>query len=353
MPDDGLLGRAGRATGAAFPSTHEPTVSRAPELRAATDAEIQAISRESHALWGAGLDVDAYVAFWGELRASPWGRRHYRHCVWVDARGEVLSSVKLYRVRMRLLGHEVQATGIGAVFTPRAHRREGHAAAMLRTVLHEARAEGASLAILFTDIGVEYYARLGFTALPCEESWGTLARVGRPPAGLSARALEADDLDDVGAAHDAWCAGRPIAFLRDRLHWEYLLLRADAFYRRLDGSGLCDRYRVAMRDGAFAGYLVAVEGNGQWVLREVGSVGGDPDVMADIVRLGAHAARTEGVRQLYGWLAPELVARLPELRLTHAVRRHAVPMIRVLDPRLDTGRLLASSDLFLPFLDQF
>jgi predicted N-acetyltransferase YhbS len=325
----------------------------APTLRAASPDEIEAVYRESHALWGAGLSFSDYVQFWADVRETDWARDHYRHLVWVDGRGGVLSSLKLYRPQVRLGIRRVWAAGIGAVFTPVRHRRKGHAAAMLRALLDEARGRGDAFAILFTDIGTEYYARLGFRELDATESWGRLPARLKSPAGLTLRPMTAHDLHDVRLAHDAWCGPRPFAFLRDQEQWGYLLVRAASFYRRYDGSDLAHRYRLALRDGRFCGYLVAVEGVGQWVVREAGAVDGDVDLMADILRAGGVEARAAGLQQVYGWLAPGLAPRLPEWRLRTEPRKQAIPMVAALDDALAWPHTGAGDEVFLPFLDQF
>jgi len=322
-------------------------------LSVASPTEIEAIYRESHALWGAGLSYSDYVEFWADVRETGWARDHYRHLVWADGRGGILSSLKLYRPEVRLGRRRVRAAGIGAVFTPVRHRRKGHAAAMLRAVVQEARRRGDAFAILFTDIGTEYYARLGFQALPAFESWGRLPARLRAATGLSLRSMDVEDLPRVREAHDSWCAPRPFAFLRDDAQWGYLLVRAASFYRRYDGSDLTQRYRLALRDGRFCGYLVAVEGVGQWVVREVGARDGDLDVMADILRAGGMEARAAGLHQVYGWLAPGLAERMPEWRLRTEPRKQAIPMVAPLDEGFGWQDLGPGEDGFLPFLDQF
>jgi predicted N-acetyltransferase YhbS len=322
-------------------------------LRVASPSEIEAIYRESHALWGAGLGFSDYVQFWADVRETGWARDHYRHLVWGEGRGAVLSSLKLYRPEVRVGTRRLRVAGIGAVFTPVRHRRKGHGAAMLRALLDESRQRGDAFAILFTDIGTEYYARLGFRELPARESWGRLPARARATSGLSLRPMTMQDLAEVRLAHDAWCTPRSFAFLRDQEQWAYLLVRAASFYRRYDGSDLAQRYRLALRDGRFCGYLVAVEGVGQWVVREAGALDGDLDVMADILRAGGLEARAAGLQQVYGWFAPGLAERLPEWRLRSEVRKQAIPMVAPLDGSVGWRDFGGGDDAFLPFLDQF
>src|SRR5262245_16645446 len=101
---------------------------------------------------------------WDELAGTAWGRRWFSWRAWVDDDGDVLSSLKLYRPLVRLGERVSRAAAIGAVFTPRRDRRRGHAASLILATLEEAEGRGDHPAFLFTDIGVEYYAALGFRA---------------------------------------------------------------------------------------------------------------------------------------------------------------------------------------------
>src|SRR5262245_56533482 len=102
---------------------------------------------------------------WDELARTAWGRRWFSWRAFVDDDGQVLSSLKLYRPKLRLAGRVSRTAAIGAVYTPRHHRKRGHAASLILAVLEEAEARGDHPGFLFTDIGVEYYAALGFRPL--------------------------------------------------------------------------------------------------------------------------------------------------------------------------------------------
>src|SRR5258708_1627295 len=99
---------------------------------------------------------------WQEMAEARWARSWYSWRALVDDDGRVLSSLKLYRPAMRLGAVEGRAAAIGAVFTPRGLRRRGHAAALIRATVAQAESNGDSAALLFTDIGTEYYRAFGF-----------------------------------------------------------------------------------------------------------------------------------------------------------------------------------------------
>jgi GNAT superfamily N-acetyltransferase len=325
-----------------------------PRLADAHSEHIDAIYRESYALWGAGLGFEEYRAFWTDLGATRWARQHLSYRVWIDEDGSLLSSLKLYRPRLRIQGRAGTAAGIGAVFTPRARRGEGHASALIRAVLDEARDRGDLAALLFSDVGTGFYRALGFRALTAEEAWGDLRRrAPDSPRGWSLAPMARAHLDDVIRTHDRASRDRPLAILRDRAYWEYLIERSRSFFRRLDGSDLSSRFQVALRHGEFVGYLAAVDSGDVWIVREVESVSGDPESFATIVRMGAVQARDRGRRRCYAWLPHDRSASVPDLRVRVRRRRRAIPMLCWLDGSDEPTGPDAFGRVFIPYLDQF
>jgi predicted N-acetyltransferase YhbS len=321
-----------------------------PSLEVATDEQIAAVHRESHALWGAGLDRRAYDGMWSELRATPWGARHLSHRVLLDDDGAILSSAKVYRPLVRVGGVAGRCSAVGALFTPRRRRGRGHGRTLLAALVDEARARGEDVVLLFSDIGTPYYAAMGFRAVPAEEASGSLRHAPRRrSAGIELRPMTRDDLDDVVECHRAACAGRPVAIVRDREHWDFLMARAEIFFARLDGSDLSRRYRVAARDGRVAGYLVSAEGEGEWNLREAAAADGDAETLRAILDLGAADARERGMVGVYGWLPRETADLVPEWRLRFEPRRRAIPMVLP----LGNAATLDDASFFFPYLDQF
>lgn len=325
-----------------------------PRLARATDEQIACIYRESHALWGTGLTLDAYRALWGEISALPWAVRHAEFLVWKGSGGAVLSSLKLYRPLVRARGRTARAAVLGAVFTPRAQRGRGHASAMVSAATEAARRRGDPLVLLFSDIGTAFYERLGFRPLPATEQWGRIPRTPGPPsAEWEFRDPSRADLDEIREAHHASCLRRPLAVIRDADHWEFLWARTSSFFSRLDEPELRPRFLAGFRHGSFAGYLVTVDGRGEWSVREVEAREGDPDGMAELFRAGAREARADGLGRFCGWLPPELPPRLEGWKIESQPRRRALPMVLFLDSTLDDAAVADPSRGFLPFQDQF
>jgi len=320
----------------------------------ATRAEVDAISRESHLLWGAGLSLDAYRQLWEEVGRCSWAQKHARYYVWRDADGQVLSSMKIYRPRIRVMGHEGSCSVLGAIYTPRAFRRRGHAADMVLASLGAIRRREDLAAILFSDIGTQYYAKFGFGALPAIENMGRLpVRPVVPGHGLEFRPARAIDLGRFQAAHAISSARRSIAVLRDIEHWEFLWIRTRSFFSRVRDPSVQNSWSAAYRDGDFIGYVITVAGRGEWNVREVGSIDGDPATMAEILRQAGSMAYREGLRRFYGWLPAEILDCLDGWTIRSRPRRRAVPMVQSYQGSpypLEPG---TSDTAHIPFQDQF
>ena len=316
------------------------------------DREVRRIYRESYTLWGTGLTPEGYFGLWQDLRSTTWGSRYLDFMTWEEG-GAILSSLKRYRPLLCHNGRTERATVIGAVYTPARYRREGFAAALIRAVLDQGLQSGHRSTLLFSDIGTAYYRDLGFLALPANAVMAGLIPA-RPPIGgrVELSPLDAGFLPELLEAHKAGmrCYGTHI--VRDREHWEFLLARADRYFSRAAAIGR-QRFLVAHRAGTFLGYLVDIEADGQWEIREVGSADGLPSTMADILRAAASAKPRRTVRAAYGWLPQALIDCLPDWDWTVVPRDRAIPMIHTAVATEDSDRTQGRLNSFFPYMDQF
>lgn len=323
-------------------------------LSVASREQIEQIYGESHRLWGAGLSRADYSALWAELSRTAWATKHARFYVWLDGRDQILSSMKVYTPRLRLCGATSRLTVLGAIFTPVARRNQGYATAMVRHVLQDAGRAGSRIALLFSDIGTAYYSGLGFRSLPAEEQSAPLRRVSVVAgAGWSFEPAQDGEMNQIRRAHEDCSASRSIAVVRDEEHWEFLQVRSSRFFARLRDSRVRQVCRVARFRGEFVAYLISAEGHGEWNVREVGALGGDPSRIADVLRLGAGSARLSGLTRLHGWLPPEIVPVLEDWPMEVRSRERAIPMVLPLEEKLDLSTLSSPRETYIPFQDQF
>ncbi len=316
------------------------------------DREVRRIYRESYSLWGTGLTPEGYFGLWQDVRTTAWGSRYMDFLTWEDG-GDILSSMKRYRPLLRHNGRTSRATVIGAVYTPARHRREGFATAMIRAVLDQAREVGDSLALLFSDIGTAYYRDLGFHPLPATSAMARLIPAEGPADGqVELSPAGPDCLPRIRDAHETGMSLYDLRIVRDRAHWDFLLARADRYFSRAVGAGR-QRFRAAHRAGRFLGYLVDIEADGEWEIREVGSADGKAETMAEILRTAASQMPRRSVRTAYGWLPASLIEVLPKWAWTVVPRDRAIPMITTTGAKEDSDQPAARLNSFFPYMDQF
>jgi GNAT superfamily N-acetyltransferase len=267
--------------------------------------------------------------------------------------GTILSSMKRYQPLIRRNGRISRAAVIGAVYTPARFRRKGYASAMIRAVLEQAREAGTGLALLFTDIGTAYYRSLGFHVLPA--TMATARRIpARPPVSgpVGFSPADAAHLSQVRNAHEACMRPYDLHIVRDQKHWDFLLARADHYFSRASATGH-QRFRAAHRAGRFLGYLVDIQADGEWEIREVGAADGKPETMAEILRAAAGVSAGRKISTAYGWLPQALIDALPEWDWTVLPRDRAIPMIASTGGPEDSDPPAGRLNSFFPYMDQF
>jgi GNAT superfamily N-acetyltransferase len=253
--------------------------------------------------WNEGLTRAAYGR-WneGQLKTA-WGRDRLQRVALLGESGEIRASAKRYRFDVRVDGRDMVMTGIGAVFTPPALRGRGYASTLIREVLDRERADGVRLAGLFSEIGLAFYERLGFRAVPFDEVTVRVRVKGGAPAML-VRAGDESDLPAIAAMHDVRSAGARFALRRSPALVQYAIAKK----RMLAGLGPTGlrqvEFFVAEEGASAVAYVVLSVNRNGWTLEEAG----DRDPAA--ARLGA--------------MLQVLVAREPS---------HRLPLIRTWWPR--------------------
>jgi predicted N-acetyltransferase YhbS len=141
-------------------------------LTIATASERRARDSLSVAAWGAGLTLEQFLDREQRLRAHPWAAKTLTSWLWRDEQGAVLSSCETFLDEARVGSKVGTAATIASVFTESKLRAVGHAANMLRAVLERLRADPRCLAVtLFSEIGADYYQRLGFWPVPAFDTF--------------------------------------------------------------------------------------------------------------------------------------------------------------------------------------
>src|SRR5579871_657974 len=221
-------------------------------------------------IWHEELTRAAYPRYYKGQLQTPWARTHLRRWAMVDG-SAVLASAKTYAFDAMLDGRDVRVVGVGAVFTQPTHRGRGHARALMEQLLQRAAADGFDLALLFSEIGAEYYARLGFVTIP---TFDLELRVREDPRrGAPATLVRFGDDQDV-ANLAAMCETRAAPFRFGLRRTRDLIQYAIAKKRLLAGlSAPGERgveFFVAEEGGSAVAYAVSSLRGGQWTIEEAG-----------------------------------------------------------------------------------
>jgi GNAT superfamily N-acetyltransferase len=141
-------------------------------LRLARAGEKQARDALTYEVWGSGLTPAQFLAREAHLRAHPWAQRAMRTWLWTEPSGEVSASCETFELNGDVGGQRGRSWVVASVFVEPSKRGQGHAAAMLSALLERLRGEPAAQAVaLFSEVGTELYARLGFFAVPSFDTW--------------------------------------------------------------------------------------------------------------------------------------------------------------------------------------
>jgi predicted N-acetyltransferase YhbS len=315
----------------------------------AEGALLDRILDDTFSLWNDGLTRDRYADYNAAQLRTAWGARHLERIALVDG-DRLLASAKRYRFVLSADGADVPAVGIGAVFTPPGDRRRGHARALLEHVMDAAAAEGAGAALLFSEIGTDYYGRLGFVPLPLVDAELAVERRPGAPAML-VRSVEATDLPHLVALHHAMAAS-----YRFSLRWDAEWLAHGLAKKRMlaafaTAGGRAVECFVAEEGGrAVAWVLLQVSGRDRAGYREGWSLEACGDRDPSGARIGAllqallarHPAGAPPV--IRGWWPPRL--QPPQITFHPRSPSPITMMVRPLSSAIAPASLGARDVLF-------
>ena len=266
------------------------------------DAVIDATWRELHP----GRSREAHFAFVHGNMATAWGRRHWRMPALRDEHGEIVASLSLFDLAMRLDSRRLRLAGIGALRVRPDRRSMGLGRFFLKSVHERAAEEGFDGALLYSAIGAAYYERMGYEELPVAmlladlRDWRDVDPTG--PTTSRIRPFEQADLPAVRNLYNTATSLQRLALLRDDDYWECELTRARLREELLASGVPRSRFLVGERDGRIVSYL-----------RASLSAGGDTLI---VLELGFEAGTREDVPAMIRVLLEEMS---PPPRLLRAV----------------------------------
>lgn len=320
-------------------------------LAPAEGSVLDQVLDESHKLWHDGLSRRAYGQFWAAQMATRWGRSHLERHALVDGT-DVLASGKLYLFDATLDRRAIRVAGLGAIFTQPAHRRRGAARELIEQMLARAADRGADVALLFSEIGAGYYARLGF--VPIATTTRTLRVVEDVRRGAPATMIRAGDdrdLADVAAMGASRAAAFRFHLNRDRDLVQYAIAKK-RLLAGLGAPGVRELQFFVAEEGASAvAYVVVTVGGGAWMVEECGDRDPAGARLGAILQVLVARAPAERRAPIAGWLPDSL--RPPQVEIIDSQPSRDVMMVRPLTAAGESARTLTEADLFYWHADVF
>jgi predicted N-acetyltransferase YhbS len=293
-------------------------------------AEIDQVLAGTHSVWGEGLSRHAFASWVRAQGMTAWGQANLARVGLVE-NGEIQVSAKRYLFDARADGRPLKVLGIGAVFTPEERRGQGLASRLIDAMVEDGQARGCDVAILFSQIGPEFYAQKGFSVV--ERSLLTIDvpvnRRGAP--AVLVRAAEPIDLPLLADMSMLHAGNAGFALTRTPALLEFGVIQR----RLLAGLGPVGRraleFFVTEEGHRAVAYVLISHGPAGSVLEECGDrdpsgarVGAMLEVLA--AREPSHTDRT-----LRTWW-PETF-RPPQIQVIGSVPCPDVMMVRVLNGR--------------------
>jgi len=309
----------------------------------AEGAILDQILASTYELWHEGLSRPAYARYYAAQKATAFGASRLERLALVEG-GDVLASGKLYHFDAILDARAVRVAGLGAIFTEPAHRGRGAARELIERLLERAAAAGADLALLFSEIGPEYYARLGFTTLPAADLSLRVSEPTRRGAPMTmVRGGDDRDLDDLAAMGRTRAQRYRFSLDRGRELTHYAIVKR----RLLAGLGPPGarevRFVVAEEGASAAAYVVVVVRGNEWSIDQCGDR--DPAGARVGALLQVLLAREPAERRpaITAWLPPGFAP--PQLAVIDRQPSKEVMMCRPLSARGAAAATLGEGDL--------
>jgi predicted N-acetyltransferase YhbS len=276
-------------------------------------AQVAQLQRDSQVMWGGKMSYEDRLAKMNRM-LEVYGPEQFRAVGLVDDVGNVIASLKWFRLHVAVNHHIFRVFGIGAVFTPETHRRQGFAARLLNDACATAQREGYDAALLFSDIAPRYYAELKFRPLPAPQH---LVNVADLPTGQALKlrdALPKDFSKLVTWYHHHW-APEVLHTHRTAAEWNLFRERGESYPDR-----------ILVHEGRDVGYLSAECRTGKLKLEEMVV---EPELLNAAWAAVRQLCESQAITTVEGWLGPAI---RPDKCAAHE-RASAIPMIRELSER--------------------
>lgn len=275
-----------------------------------------------------GLSRTARRTLGAALARTTWGRRHQHQMALMDG-PQLLASAVQYDLTAIHAGRPIRVCGIGHICPHAAHRADEAIATLIRRLCAKGRDEGASVAMLFSDIA-EPSALAGFDMVRLADAELHVTESSRHGAPMTLiRGGELRDLDAVVAMGRTRAASFPFHLDRDVDFVQYVITRK-RLLAGLEAAGVRELHFFIAEEGiTAAAYVVVSVVAGSWTLEECGDR--DPSGARVGAILQALIARAPSERRptIRGWLPRGFLP--PQVTIAATTLSTSPLRVRVLD----------------------
>ncbi len=272
---------------------------------------------------GAGLSKSHYIDFLNQQLTHPYGKRNLRFMVY-EKEGQVLSSCKLYRLSLKAFSESLPILGVGAIFTLKPFRGQGHAGQMLEEVIDLAASEGYTGLVLYSEIGISFYEAYDFVdlgetnfVLDLSTANSTLKHYLEKAKKCSFSDLilepftncNEETLAFLHSHYRRWLSHHGLRFLRSPDSWSFKIMKEKFISHH--STLPWPQIKVLKSSNAHGqkGYALLEWASGKLrVLEAIGSEASMPSLWQDIVTLSYH----QGLNYIHGWVGakPDIFGQL-------------------------------------------
>jgi hypothetical protein len=264
---------------------------------------LDATCRTSHS----GLNRQAYGKFHAARTKTSWGSRYQRTFALVDG-NDILASADRYDLAAVFDGRALRVCGVGSVWGEPSRRGVGRARMLVDALLGDAAREGAEMALLFSQAGVDDDFRNDFQAIPLTDLALDVTESSRHGAPMTMmRGGEERDLaaivamGTVRAEHLRFHLDRDIDFIQYAITTKRLLAGlGPANARQL-------HFFIAEEGITAAAYVIVSVVENMWTLEECGDRDGSGARVGALLQ--AMIAREPGEQRpkIRAWLPPRFL----------------------------------------------
>jgi predicted acetyltransferase len=186
--------------------------------------DLLAITKESHDIWSGGMALADRISYMSRQSSHPWARKHIKRYM-LYKNGKRASSCKVFKLSFAFRNQSIDLYGLGGIYTAHEFREQGLAGKLIKEMIDIAKRDEQSGILLFSDIGTDYYERLGFQAFGGNNFEIDLSDLEEKIAasGLSyqIKPLAQSDISDIGCHYQRWLRRADYGRIREADYWSF------------------------------------------------------------------------------------------------------------------------------------